>query len=56
MTEEMTQTTGKRWLTAEAYLTTAEPEREKQRRKRWRDYGNGWPMAFGIATILYLIF
>jgi hypothetical protein len=46
----MTQTTDKRWLTAEAYLTTAEPERKV---RRWRDYGNGWPMAFGIAIFIY---
>jgi len=51
----MTQTTDKRWLTAEAYLTTAEPDRKV---RRWRDalpWGS-WRLAFGIATILYLIF
>ena len=48
----MTQTNDKRWLKPEAYAVD-EPVREKQISKRWRDYGNGWPMAFGIAILIY---
>ena len=50
----MTQTNDKRWLHPEAY-TKAEPVREKQRRKRWRDilpYGS-WRLAFVIAVVIY---
>ena len=50
----MTQTTDKRWLTAEAYLTTAEPDRKV---RRWLDalpYGS-WRLAFVIAVVVYAL-
>ena len=52
MTEEMTQTTDNRWLTAEAYLTTAKPERKV---RRWRDIlpWGSWRLAFVIAAFIY---
>ena len=46
--------TASHWLKPEAYAV-AEPERKKQRRKRWRDilpYGS-WRLAFVIAVAIY---